>query len=96
FVYTKEGNVLSDEILIYKIGNYADFDQVENLSQSPSGPPATEPPAMKPSPQDTKHIKLVTIIAIISSILGFIIIIIAAFIIYKRYKKHAKSILFIE
>ncbi|CAB4373938.1 unnamed protein product [Rhizophagus irregularis] len=30
FVYTKEGNVLSDEILIYNIGDYADFDQVEN------------------------------------------------------------------
>ncbi|RGB26649.1 hypothetical protein C1646_674627 [Rhizophagus diaphanus] len=96
FVYTKEGNVLSDEILIYKIGDYADFDQVENLSQSPSEPPATEPPATESSPQDTKHIKLVIIIAIVSSILGFIIIIIAAFIIYKRYKKHVKSILFIE
>uniref|UniRef100_U9UIW6 Uncharacterized protein n=1 Tax=Rhizophagus irregularis (strain DAOM 181602 / DAOM 197198 / MUCL 43194) TaxID=747089 RepID=U9UIW6_RHIID len=27
FVYTKEGNVLNDEILIYNIGDYADFDQ---------------------------------------------------------------------
>ncbi|GBB86472.1 hypothetical protein RclHR1_01290016 [Rhizophagus clarus] len=93
FVYTEDGTILSDKIWTYKIGDYADFELINRISEpsttvSPSlKPSSSTEPSTKPSSSDTKHIKTVVIAATISSSLVFVSIIIAAFVLYKRYKR---------
>jgi hypothetical protein len=90
YVFTKEGNVRSDKILIYKIGDNADFEQVEDFIRQPIEGEKPE----NHQPQDTKF--KIQIIAISSTVLGVGILTMALVIIYKKYPKKKDDILFIE
>lgn len=77
--------------MIYKIGDNADFDEVDSYSIKSID--VTDNP--QNTNTDTK-VKTVKIIAIAVGASGVIIIAIAAFMIYKKYPKKKNDILFIE
>ncbi|GBB86471.1 hypothetical protein RclHR1_01290015 [Rhizophagus clarus] len=92
-VYTKDGNFPSNKIIIYKIGNYANFQEVDSfITQSIAD---TDNSNSKNTNTNIKF-NTVQIIAIAVGTSGIVIIAIAVFIIYKKYPKKKENILFIE
>ncbi|RIA87183.1 hypothetical protein C1645_878202 [Glomus cerebriforme] len=90
YVFTNGGSRLSNDIFIYKIGDYANFTLVDNFPyQSSNTSPVTQTP---------NNIRTIKIIAIVSCSVGLLLILIAAFIIYKKYpkKRSIQNILLIE
>ncbi|CAB4483524.1 galactose oxidase, partial [Rhizophagus irregularis] len=87
FAYTKHGTARSDEILIYKIGENADFDLVESFER---------PIIDNHSHSSDTKITTIQIIAISFGTIGFVAFMVALFIVFRKYPKKKNDILFIE
>ena len=91
---------MSNDVLIYKIGDYANYKEVnefinDNTSVSP-GP--TETPTPSTSPADPNNLgdnglssTNIIIITVISSTLGAVILGFSGYFIFKRYRKTHQS-----
>ena len=78
-----------DDVLIYKIGDYANFTEVDNFIYENSTLEPTSPPtqSMEPKNSNSSNNNNVIIGTVIGSVLGIIFLGFIGFIVFRRYKK---------